>query len=201
MAGALLSAEAGRGAMRIRYRLILTGAGVLVVALGAVEFWPQPEPEPLPAALLAMAVPPPPPAQPPRIVPVKAHSVAPPAPVPRQEAPQVTVARMAPEPEVPEPEVPEPEVSFPPPEDNDDIEPELPQTAQWELEKMARLAALVERDVVRLAREREDAVARGDVQRGEQIDALLQRNLGQLRELHDEVRRLAEVVNGVAPAD
>ncbi|WP_237080814.1 hypothetical protein [Myxococcus xanthus] len=194
--------------MRIRYRLILTGAGVLVVALGVVEFWPQPEPEPLPAALLAMAVPPPPPppVQPPRMVPVKAHSVAPPAPAPRQEAPQVTVARMAPEPmvpepEVPEPEVPEPEVSFPPPEDNDDIEPELPQTAQWELEKMARLAALVERDVVRLAREREDAVARGDVQRGEQIDALLQRNLGQLRELHDEVRRLAEVVNGVAPAD
>ncbi|WNZ61900.1 hypothetical protein QEG98_39720 [Myxococcus sp. MxC21-1] len=45
--------------MRIRYRLILTGAGVLAVALGAVELWPQPQP--LPAALLAMAVPPPPP--------------------------------------------------------------------------------------------------------------------------------------------
>ncbi|WAM26155.1 hypothetical protein [Myxococcus sp. NMCA1] len=192
--------------MRIRYRLILTGAGVLAVALGAVEFWPQPEPEPLPAALLAMAVPPPPPAQPPRIVPAKAHSVAPPAPAPRQEAPQVSVARMAPEPvvsepEVPEPEVPEPEVSFPPPEDNDDIEPELPQTAQWELEKTARLAALVERDVVRLAREREAAAAEGDVRRGEQLDVLLQRNLEQLRELHDEVRRLATVVNGVAPTE
>ncbi|WP_225888329.1 hypothetical protein [Myxococcus xanthus] len=183
--------------MRIRYRLILTGAGVLAVALGAVEFWPQPEPEPLPAALLAMAVPPPvPPAPPPRVVPVTAHTVAPPAPALRQEVPQVTVARMA-----PEPAVPEPEVSFPPPQDNDDIEPELPQTAQWELEKTARLAALVERDVVRLAREREDAVAQGDVQRGEQIDALLQRNLGQLRELHDEVRRLAEEVNGVAPEE
>ncbi|WP_237078980.1 hypothetical protein [Myxococcus xanthus] len=183
--------------MRIRYRLILTGAGVLAVALGAVEFWPQPEPEPLPAALLAMAVPPPaPPAPPPRVVPVNAHEVAPPAPAPRQEVPRVTVARMA-----PEPAVPEPEVSFPPPQDNDDIEPELPQTVQWELEKMARLAALVERDVVRLAREREDAVAQGDVQRGEQIDALLQRNLGQLRELHDEVRRLAEEVNGVAPEE
>lgn len=182
--------------MRIRYRLILTGAGVLVVALGAVEFWPQPEP--LPAALLAMAVPPPPPppAPPARVVPVKAPTVAPPAPAPQQEAPQVMVARMA-----PEPMVPAPEVSFPPPQDNDDIEPELPQTAQWELEKMARLAALVERDVVRLAREREDAMAQGDVQRGEQIDALLQRNLGQLRELHDEVRRLAEVVNDVVPAE
>ncbi|NOJ87558.1 hypothetical protein HNV26_18295, partial [Myxococcus xanthus] len=59
--------------MRIRYRLILTGAGVLAVALGAVEFWPQPEPEPLPTALLARAVPPPsppPPAPPPRVVPV-----------------------------------------------------------------------------------------------------------------------------------
>ncbi|WP_141617098.1 hypothetical protein [Myxococcus sp. AB036A] len=186
--------------MRIRYRLILTGAGVLAVALGAVEFWPQPEPEPLPAALLAMAVPPPPPSPPPapapRVVPVAAHTKAPPAPAPRQEVPQVTVARMA-----PEPVVPEPEVSFPPPQDNDDIEPELPQTVQWELEKMARLAALVERDVVRLAREREDAVAQGDVQRGEQIDVLLQRNLGQLRELHDEVRRLAEEVNGVAPEE
>ncbi|WP_228560933.1 MULTISPECIES: hypothetical protein [Myxococcus] len=184
--------------MRIRYRLILTGAGVLAVALGAVEFWPQPEPEPLPAALLAMAVPPPPPppAQPPRMVPVKAHTVAPPAPAPRQETPQVTVARMA-----PEPMVPEPEVSFPPPEDNDDIEPELPQTAQWELEKTARLAALVERDVVRLAREREAAAAQGDVRRGEQLDVLLQRNLEQLRELHDEVRRLATVVNGVAPTE
>ncbi|CAM4377825.1 hypothetical protein MYXA107069_08150 [Myxococcus xanthus] len=183
--------------MRIRYRLILTGAGVLAVALGAVEFSPQPEPEPLPAELRAMAVPPPaPPAPPPRVVPVTAPEVAPPAPVPRQEAPQVTVARMA-----PEPVVPSPEESFPPPEDNDDIEPELPQTAQWELEKTARLAALVERDVVRLAREREDAVAQGDVQRGEQIDALLQRNLGQLRELHDEVRRLAEEVNGVVPEE
>ena len=97
--------------------------------------------------------------------------------------------------------MPEPEVSFPPPQDNDDIEPELPQTVQWELEKMARLAAMVERDVVRLAREREDAVAQGDVQRGEQIDVLLQRNLGQLRELHDEIRRLAEVVNDVDPTE
>ncbi|WP_216611762.1 hypothetical protein, partial [Myxococcus xanthus] len=131
-----------------------------------------------------------------RVVPVMAPEVAPPAPAPRQEAPQVSVARMA-----PEPVVPEPEVSFSSPEDNDDIEPELPQTAQWELEKMARLAALVERDVVRLAREREDAMSQGDVQRGAQIDALLQRNLGQLRELHDEVRRLAEEVNGVAPEE
>ncbi|WIG93738.1 hypothetical protein [Myxococcus sp. SDU36] len=181
--------------MRIRYRLILAGAGVLAVTLGGVEFWPQPEPAPLPAAMLAMAVPPapPPPAPPPGVVPVNAAEV--PAPAPPREVPQVTVARMALEPVAPEPE----DASPPRFEDNDDIEPELPQTAQWELEKTARVAALVERDVVRLAREREDAAAQGDVRRGEQLDVLLQRSLEQLRELHEEVRRLAAVVNSAGP--
>ncbi|WP_255217453.1 hypothetical protein [Myxococcus sp. AM010] len=185
--------------MRIRYRLILAGAGVLAVALGSVEFWPQSEPAPLPAAMRSMAVPPapPPPAPPPRVVPVNAAEV--PAPAPPREVPQVTVARMEPEPVEPEPELED--ASLPRPEDNDDLEPELPQTAQWELEKTARVAALVERDVVRLAREREDAAAQGDVRRGEQLDVLLQRSLEQLRDLHEEVRRLAAVVNGVAPSE
>ncbi|WP_255207761.1 hypothetical protein [Myxococcus sp. AM009] len=185
--------------MRIRYRLILAGAGVLAVALGSVELWPQSEPAPLPAAMRSMAVPPapPPPAPPPRVVPVNAAEV--PAPAPPREVPQVTVARMEPEPVEPEPELED--ASLPRPEDNDDLEPELPQTAQWELEKTARVAALVERDVVRLAREREDAAAQGDVRRGEQLDVLLQRSLEQLRDLHEEVRRLAAVVNGVAPSE
>ncbi|MFP2959219.1 hypothetical protein ACLEPN_15590 [Myxococcus sp. 1LA] len=185
--------------MRIRYRLILGGAGVLAGALSTVALWPVPAPAPLPATVLAEPVVVPPPAPPPepppmprQTVPVNAAEV--PAPVPRRDEPQVTVARMA-------QEAPEPEDSMPPPQDNDDIEPELPQTVQWELEKTARLAALVERDVVRLAREREDALAHGDVQRGEQLDVLLQRNLGQLRELHEEIRKLVAVVNGVSPTD
>ncbi|AEI64091.1 hypothetical protein [Corallococcus macrosporus] len=171
--------------MRIRYRLILGGAGVLAGALSAVALWPVPVPEPLPVTVLAEPRVAPPPAPPP----MARQAVA-----PLRDEPQVTVARMA-------PERPEPEVSMPPPQDNDDIEPEAPQTVQWEIEKTARLAALVERDVVRLAREREDALAQGDVQRGEQLDALLQRNLGQLRELHEEIRKRVAVVNGVSPTD
>jgi len=190
--------------MRIRYRLMLGGACVLAAALGTVTLWPAPVPQPLPAE--AFAAPEPvqvvqPPPAPPRVTPVKAvKAVAPrvPAPVPRDDAPRVTVARLP-----PVPVEPEPELSSPPPssQDNDALEPELPQTAQWELEKTARLAAVVERDVVRLAGEREEALARGDVQRGEQLDGMLQRHLGQLRELHEEIRRLGEVVNDSAPLD
>ncbi|WP_426755717.1 hypothetical protein [Myxococcus sp. Y35] len=184
--------------MRIRYRLMLTGAGVLAVALGAVALWPEPAPPAPPAAMFAasepepMSPPPPPPAPPPQVVPVSTAAPEVRAPEPRHDGPTVTVARME-----PEPMPPEPELSHPPLQYNDELEPELPQTTQWELEKTSRLAALVERDVVRLAREREDALARGDLQRGEQLDLMLQRNLGQLRELHDEIRKLVAEVNGL----
>ncbi|AKQ70527.1 hypothetical protein A176_007439 [Myxococcus hansupus] len=185
--------------MRIRYCLVLGGAGVLAVALGAVKLWPEPVLEPVPVAAFSMPEPlppPPPPPAPPRRVPVRAVEAVTPPPPPPRETPQVSVARMP-----PEPMIPEPELSHPPPQYNDDIEPELPQTAQWELDKTARLAALVERDVVRLAREREDAVMQGDYQRSEQIDAMLQRNLEHLRGLHDEIRKLVAVVNGVEPSE
>ncbi len=189
--------------MRIRYRLMLGGAGVLAAALGAVTLWPAPVPQPLPAEAFAAPEPVPvqvvqPPPAPPRVTRVQAVAPRVPAPVPRDDAPRVTVARLP-----PVPVEPEPELSSPPPSSqyNDALEPELPQTAQWELEKTARLAAVVERDVVRLAGEREEALARGDVQRSEQLDGMLQRHLGQLRELHEEIRRLGEVVNDSAPLD
>ena len=181
--------------MRIRYCLVLGGAGVLAVALGAVKLWPAPVLEPVPVAAFSAPEPLPlpiPPPAPPRRVPVRTVEPVARAPEPRREEPRVTVARMP-----PEPMPPEPELSHPPPQDNDDIEPELPQTAQWELDKTARLAALVERDVVRLAREREDAVMQGDYQRSEQLDVMLHRNLEHLRGLHDEIRKLVAVVNGV----
>ncbi len=181
--------------MRIRHCLVLGGAGVLAVALGAVKLWPAPVVEPAQVAAFTAPepLPPPPPAPaPPQRVPVRAVESVARTPPPPRETPQVSVARLP-----PEPMEPEPELSHPPPQYNEGIEPELPQTAQWELDKTARLAALVERDVVRLAREREDAVMQGDHQRSEQIDVMLQRNLEQLRGLHDEIRKLVAVVNGV----
>ncbi|WP_342377174.1 hypothetical protein NVS55_37915 [Myxococcus stipitatus] len=108
--------------------------------------------------------------------------------VPPEEAPPAATV-VAPRPgDVP----PEPEVENPPPQQNDEIQPELPQTARWRLEKTTHITTLLGRDVERLEREREQAEARGDDARVRQLDTMLQRNRGRLVSLREEIRTLTE---------
>ncbi|MFP2906555.1 hypothetical protein ACLESD_16105, partial [Pyxidicoccus sp. 3LFB2] len=110
------------------------------------------------------------------------------APVPASdEARPATVVALAPG-DVP----PEPEVENPPVQENDAIQPELPQTPRWRLEKTMHITALLGRDVERLEREREIAEARGDERRSAQLDTLLRRNRVRLDELREELRVLGE---------
>ncbi|MBF5041621.1 hypothetical protein FGE12_04420 [Aggregicoccus sp. 17bor-14] len=68
---------------------------------------------------------------------------------------------------------------------NDPIEPELPQTPAWKLEKTAHVRELMDRQVARLEAERQAAVAAGkpeDAKRLEVAVARAQRRLGHLQE-------------------
>jgi hypothetical protein len=175
--------------MRIRYRLMLVAAVALTVSLLTVVLWPTspvaPEAAPSePPIATGPGTPAPEPVSP-KVV---ARERVEPVPASNEERP-ATVVALAPG-DVP----PEPEVANPPPQENDAIEPELPQTAQWRLEKTTHLTALLGRDVERLEREREDAEARGDERRSEQLGTLLSRNRARLHELREELRELGEAV-------
>ncbi|HYH99941.1 MAG TPA: hypothetical protein VD972_28565, partial [Hyalangium sp.] len=91
-----------------------------------------------------------------------------------------------------EDEVPEPEVANPPPQENDPIQPEKPQTARWRLEKTERINALLARDVERLAQERDAAEARGDGAERQRLDILIQRQRDRLQKLREEIQQLAQ---------
>lgn len=174
--------------MRIRYRLMLAAAVALTVSLLAVVLWPA---SPVPPAS-SVAVP-------------SEAPVAAAAPAPEPE-PQKVAARTRAEPVLTSNEArqatvvalrpgdvaPEPEVEGAPPHENDEIAPELPQTAQWRLEKTTHITALLGRDVERLEREREQAEARGDERRSAQLQMLLQRNRARLHELREEIQELGE---------
>lgn len=127
---------------------------------------------------------------------LKAASARATRPVPEAEAPRAMATREEAPPSAtvvplgPGDVAPEPEVENPPPQQNDEIQPEQPQTAQWRLEKTTHITALLGRDVERLEREREAAAARGDDERVRQVNTLLQRNRGQLDHLRDEIRAL-----------
>ncbi|WP_338873365.1 hypothetical protein [Myxococcus stipitatus] len=125
-----------------------------------------------------------------RVVPRAAEAEAPRSKVVPEEAPpSATVVPLG-----PGDVAPEPEVENPPPQRNDEIQPEQPQTAQWRLEKTTHITALLGRDVERLERERDAAAARGDDERVRQVNTLLQRNRGQLDHLRDEIRALTAEV-------
>jgi hypothetical protein len=96
---------------------------------------------------------------------------------------------------------PELEVEGAPPQENDEIAPELPQTAQWRLEKTTHITALLGRDVERLEREREQAEARGDERRSAQLQMLLQRNRARLHELREEIQELGEAAKQESAAE
>ncbi|HZI12459.1 MAG TPA: hypothetical protein VE153_18895 [Myxococcus sp.] len=177
--------------MRIRYRLMWAGAVALTVSLVTVWLWPESAVAPvavLPGMPVAPATrPPAPEPEPARVAaaaPVEATPVA-----PGPEAPAATVVALG-----PGDAVPEPEVANPPPQVNDAIEPELPQTPQWRLEKTAHVTMLLGRDVERMEREREQAEARGDDARGEELELLIRRNRARLHELREEMRELSDAI-------
>ncbi|MCY1000132.1 hypothetical protein OWM54_23620 [Myxococcus sp. MISCRS1] len=169
--------------MKTRYRLMLAAAVVLVVAVGVglmgqgtapvsrgVE---QAElvPVPLPSSPEARAV----------------EGAHPEPVVPAGEAtPPATVVALG-----PGDVAPEPEVANPPPQQNDEIVPEQPQTAQWKLEKTKHIASVLGRDVERLERERELAESRGDLERVRQTEMLIQRHRGRLVSLGEEIQALS----------
>lgn len=183
----------------MRYRLMLVAAVALAVSLLMVLPWP------------ASPVPPASPVAAPSDAPVDARPEAPmaepesrkvaagepaaPVLASNDERP-ATVVALAPG-DVP----PEPEVENPPPQENDAIVPELPQTPRWRLEKMTHLTALLGRDVERLEREREAAEARGDDRRTSELEALLRRNRTRLNELREELRELGEAVKAESSAE
>jgi hypothetical protein len=167
---------------------MLAGAVALTVSLLVVALWPA-----SPVASEA---------------PVTAPSEAPVAPVAEAAAPAPVPAKVAArvEPVLASSEerratvvalgpgdvAPEPEVEGAPPQENDEIVPELPQTAQWRLEKTTHITALLGRDVERLEHEREEAEARGDERRSAQLQTLLQRHRARLHELREELQELSE---------
>ncbi|MBN8470461.1 hypothetical protein JYJ95_28475 [Corallococcus exiguus] len=175
--------------MRNRERVMLGSAAVLVAALIAVALWPSREASapasvsPVPSAgsgpVTAAQV------SPKRAVPVRTPDPAP---------PHATVVPPSPG-DVP----PEPEVANAPPQQNDPIEEEKPQTARWKLEKTEHIATLLGRDVSRLEGERQEAKSRGDKARVDQVDALLQRHRVRLDELREEARTLAEAARNEPP--
>lgn len=179
----------GKQDMRIRYRLMLAAAVALTVSLLTVRLWPEPSIPPVavlpgvPAAALARPpAPQPVPAAPVEVKPV----VASPATRGPEEA---TVVALGPGDVVPEPEVEEA-----PAQENDPIEPELPQTPQWRLEKTAHITTLLGRDVERMEREREEAEAHGDDARSEELEVLIRRNRARLHELREEMRELSDAL-------
>jgi hypothetical protein len=91
----------------------------------------------------------------------------------------------------PEDEVPELESSNPLPQENDPIEPEKPQTARWRLGKTERITELLDRDVRRLERERDEAGARGDTGERQRLDILIRREQTRLTRLREEIAELA----------
>ncbi|MFL5353585.1 hypothetical protein [Archangium sp.] len=87
---------------------------------------------------------------------------------------------------------PEPEVANPPPQRNDPIEPEKPQTAAWKHEKMVRLTQVMTRDVARLEQERKDAESRGDTAEAKRLAVQLSRHQARLGQLNEQTAALAD---------
>lgn len=104
-----------------------------------------------------------------------------------QAPPRATVVPLGPG-DVP----PEPEVANPPPQQNDPIEPEKPQTAAWKHEKMVRLTQVMTRDVARLEQERQDAESRGDSAEARRLAVQISRHQARLGQLHEQTTALAE---------
>jgi outer membrane biosynthesis protein TonB len=179
--------------MKSRSLLFLPlGAALLLGAAVALHFLLS-EPEPEAAAAWASPVTVAPPATaataPTNPEPVKAPQAQ--APVARVEVTQAG-ERATVVPIQPGDLVPEPEVENPPPQQNDPIEPEKPQTAAWKHGKMVRMSELLERDVDRLEEERLAAEKRGDGEEAKRLEVQLRRHRARLGKLREETETLAE---------
>ncbi len=179
--------------MRSRSLLFLPlGAALLLASALALHFLlSEPEPEAAPAWASPVTVAPPATAAtaPTNPEPVKAPQAQ--APVARVEVTQAG-ERATVVPIQPGDLVPEPEVENPPPQQNDPIEPEKPQTAAWKHGKMVRMSELLERDVDRLEEERLAAEKRGDGEEAKRLEVQLRRHRARLGKLREETETLAE---------
>jgi len=179
---------------RSRFLLPLGAALMLGTALVLHLLVSVPEPEAAPVAPVSPVTVAPPPVTPASAPtnpePVKAQGV--------QEAPGERVVatedgrRATVVPIQPGDEVPEPEVENPPPQQNDPIEPEKPQTAEWKHGKTVRISELLERDVERLEEERLAAEKRGDGEEAKRLEVQLKRHRARLGKLREETETLAE---------
>jgi hypothetical protein len=168
--------------MTLRTRLSI--GAVLLLALGLLAEWALRAPPAEPPAATQQA-----PAQSP--APPPAEAARPPAAAaPEGEALSSSVP--------PQPaEAEEDEAVRGVPHDNDPIEPELPQTPEWKLEKTAHLHGLLDRHVARLEAERAAAQAAGrqeEAKRLEVATARAQRRLERLQEEMASLRAQAGVV-------
>ncbi|ATB35076.1 hypothetical protein CYFUS_000488 [Cystobacter fuscus] len=88
--------------------------------------------------------------------------------------------------------LPESEDANLPPQENDPIEPEQPQTAAWRHEKLVRITELLDRDVERLEAERQAASARGDEGESRRLAVQLTRHRARLGSLREETAVMAD---------
>ena len=84
------------------------------------------------------------------------------------------------------------------PHDNDPIEPELPQTPEWKLEKTAQLQGLLDRHVARLEAERAAAQAAGQQEEAKRLEVATARAQRRLERLQQEMASLESQAGVVA---
>ena len=171
--------------MTMRTRLLLGAA--LLLGIGLLAEWalrapptdtPQTTQVPAPAA---------PPAAPPEAA---SLSPAPGAPAAALSAPVSTQPLPA--------AVEEDEAVRGVPHDNDPIEPELPQTPEWKLEKTAHLSRLMDRHVARLQAEQAEAQAAGKLEEAKRLEVAAARAQRRLASLQAEMASLQAQSGAVA---
>jgi hypothetical protein len=170
----------------------LAAALLLGAALALRLLWPSPEAEPQVREMPAVTVPTAVASEPAPVSP--AATSARPEPVKVAAPTEVVVdgRRATVVPIGPGDVVPEPEVANPPPQENDPIQPEKPQTATWKHGKMVHITELLGRDVERLEQERLAAEKRGDSAEAKRLEVQLARHRARLGTLREETAALAE---------
>lgn len=109
------------------------------------------------------------------------------------EPPRAASATAAVEPSTaPAESLPSLEVANPLPQQNDPIEPELPQTAEWKHGKLVRITEVLTRDVARLEGELQAARGRGDAGEARRLEVQIARHRARLGSLHEETEALAK---------
>ncbi len=174
--------------MTMRTRLLLGAA--LLLGLGLLAEWALREPptESPETTQVPSRAPPPPPAAPP-----EEASVFPASAAPERAA---AAAPVSTQPLSTQPE--EDEAVRGVPHDNDPIEPELPQTPEWKLEKTAHLSRLMDRHVARLQAEQAEAQAAGKLEEARRLEVAAARAQRRLANLQAEMASLQAQTGAVA---